>query len=121
MAFSTLSIAQLRAEMVSRGLSTVGMLEKSDFVAALEEHARTTPSPAAALQAALDAIALSRAQSQIVEVQMNFSNRAPLSIHCEFCAKDAPTLKCSKCMQAAYCNSTCQASHWGAHKTACKC
>jgi hypothetical protein len=56
--FSTLSIAQLKAEMAARGLSTEGMLEKSDFVAALEEHARSTPSPADALQAALDALAL---------------------------------------------------------------
>ena len=31
-----------------------------------------------------------------------------------------PVLKCSKCLNAAYCNKSCQVDHWKAHKKHCK-
>jgi len=120
--FAHLSIAQLKAEMAARGLSTVGMLEKSDFVTALEEYAQRTPTPVEAYEAALEAIALSRAQTQVVEVSlMTFSTAEPLSVRCEACSKDGPSLTCcSKCLRAAYCSKLCQENHWSVHKVACK-
>ena len=120
---SHLSISQLKAECAARGLSTVGMLEKSEFVAALEEYTQRTPSPAEAHAAALEAVGLSRAQSHVVEVQMSFTTNRPevLSVRCEACSRDGPTLMMgSKCLRAAYCSSACQQDHWSAHKVACK-
>lgn len=39
---------------------------------------------------------------------------------CTYCLNEGKLLKCVRCKNAAYCNSTCQAAHWPAHKPNCK-
>ena len=40
---------------------------------------------------------------------------------CWSCSKKPETLlRCSRCMKAQYCNTTCQKKHWKEHKATCK-
>jgi ankyrin repeat protein len=43
-----------------------------------------------------------------------------LCSHCMERLEGVRVLKCSKCLNAAYCNKTCQTAHWKSHKQQCK-
>jgi hypothetical protein len=43
-----------------------------------------------------------------------------LCSHCLKMLEGERVMKCSKCLNAAYCNKTCQTSHWKSHKQHCK-
>lgn len=110
---SDFPVKYLVAELRARGVSTAGMTERSELVAALAASAPPgPPMPSAGSDAAKAAWLRSSMQESV-------TRRASRETECSHCGKAKTTMTCSACLGVRYCGVACQKRHWAQHKPAC--
>ena len=111
-----MSVAQLKAELRMRGVSTQGMVDRAELVGAL--------AVARAAAAAAPSAAPAAGSSGAAAIPMGHTHA-----RCSQCGARPSELRegrplelllCSRCGDVYYCSAACQKQHWPTHKPVCK-